>query len=149
MLNHIVLQGRLGADPELRKTQSGKSVVNVNIAVQRDGKDAETDWITIVAWERTADFFVNYFAKGETCIVSGRLQMRQYTDRNGNKRTAAEVVADHIYFAGSRSETQPYQSASYQAPAYQTQKPVNVYPGYPQQGTDVYSQTDDDEELPF
>ena len=136
MLNHIVLQWRLGADPELRKTQTGKSVVNVNIAVQRDGKDAETDWITIVAWEKTAEFMKNYFHKGSTCLVSGRLQIRQYSDQSGNKRTAAEVVADHIYFAGSKSETQPYQSASFQAP-----KPADAYPNY--------IQVDDDEELPF
>lgn len=104
MLNHIVIQGRLGSDPELRKTQAGKSVASVNLAVQRDGKDAETDWISIVAWERTADFLVNYFSKGDTCIVSGRLQIRSYMDRNQQKRTAAEVVADRIYFPGSKSE---------------------------------------------
>lgn len=104
MLNHIVVQGRLGSDPELRKTQTGKSVASVNLAVQRDGKGAETDWIPIVAWEKTADFLINYFAKGDTCIASGRLQIRQYTDKNGNKRTAAEVIVDRLYFPGGKNE---------------------------------------------
>lgn len=108
MLNHIVLQGRLGADPELRTTPSGVEVCTVNIAVDRDRKDADgnrqTDWVAIVAWKGTAKFLCQYFQKGRIVIVEGRLQMRNYTDRDGNKRTAAEVVADNIYFGDSKQD---------------------------------------------
>lgn len=108
MLNKIILQGRLGSDPELRTTPSGVEVCTVNIAVDRDRKDAngerQTDWVTVVAWKNTAKFLSQYFQKGRTILVEGRLQMRNYTDRDGNKRTAAEVVADNIYFCDSKKE---------------------------------------------
>lgn len=106
MLNKVILQGRLGADPELRTTTSGTEVASVNIAVDRDRKDQngerQSDWVTIVAWKNTAKFLAQYFQKGRTILVDGRLQMRNYTDRDGNKRTAAEVVADNIYFCEKR-----------------------------------------------
>lgn len=105
MLNKVILQGRLGSDPELRTTPNGVEVATVNIAVDRDRKDSngerQTDWVTIVAWRNTAKFLTQYFTKGRMMNVEGRLQMRNYTDRDGNKRTAAEVVADNIYFADS------------------------------------------------
>ena len=107
MLNKIFLQGRLVADPELRNTPSGVAVVTFRIAVDRDFKnkqtgEKETDFVTIVAWRSTAEFVSKYFSKGRMAVVEGRLQMRNYTDRDGNKRNAAEVVADNIYFGDSR-----------------------------------------------
>ena len=108
MLNKVILQGRLGSDPELRTTPAGVEVATVNIAVDRDRKDAsgerQTDWVTIVAWRNTAKFLSTYFQKGRMILVEGRLQMRNSTDRDGNKRTAAEVVADNIYFGDSRRD---------------------------------------------
>lgn len=110
MLNKIILQGRLGSDPELRATPSGVEVATVNIAVDRDRKDAngerQTDWVTIVAWRNTAKFLSTYFQKGRVVIVEGRLQMRNYTDRDGNKRVAAEVIADNVYFGDSRPKNE-------------------------------------------
>lgn len=107
MLNKIFLQGRLVVDPELRNTPSGVAVATFRIAVDRDFKnkqtgEKETDFVTVVAWRSTAEFVSKYFSKGRMAIVEGRLQMRNYTDRDGNKRTAAEVVADNIYFGDSR-----------------------------------------------
>lgn len=109
MLNKIFLQGRLVADPELRSTPSGVSVATFRIAVDRDFKNKETgekeaDFVTIVTWRGTADFVSKYFGKGRMAIIEGRLQMRNYTDRDGNKRTAAEVVADNVYFGDSKKE---------------------------------------------
>lgn len=122
-LNRIVLQGRLGADPELRTTPTGVEVATVNIAVDRDRKDAEgnrqSDWVTIVAWKGTAKFLAQYFQKGRVIIVDGRLRMRNWTDKDGNKRTSAEVVADNIYFGDNkREETEHYApTQSYGAPS--------------------------------
>ena len=108
MLNRIVIGGRLTADPELRRTQSGTAVTSFTLAVDRDFKgqngDKETDFIDIVAWRGTAEFVCNYFSKGRMAVVEGRLQIRDWTDKNGNKRSSAEVVADNIYF-GDRRET--------------------------------------------
>ena len=110
MLNKVILQGRLGSDPELRATPSGVEVASVNIAVDRDRKDANgerlTDWVTIVAWRNAAKFLSTYFQKGRVAIVEGRLQMRNYTDRDGNKRVAAEVVVDNVYFGDSRPKNE-------------------------------------------
>ena len=108
MLNHIVLQGRLGSDPELRTTPNGVEVCTVNIAVDRDRKDQngerQADWVTIQAWRGTAKFLSQYFQKGRMILVDGRLQMRNWTDKEGNKRTASEVVADNIYFSDKRND---------------------------------------------
>lgn len=105
-LNKVILQGRLGGDPELRTTPNGTEVCTVNIAVDRDRKDQngerQTDWVTIQAWRNTAKFLSQYFAKGRMILVDGRLQMRNWTDKDGNKRTSAEVVADNIYFGEKR-----------------------------------------------
>ncbi|HIQ86289.1 MAG TPA: single-stranded DNA-binding protein [Candidatus Scatomorpha gallistercoris] len=104
MLNHIVLMGRLTRDPELRYTQSQIPVASMRIAVDRDfgrGEDRQTDFIDIVAWRQTAEFVSKYFHKGSMMVVSGRLQMRDWTDKDGNKRTSAEVVADNVYFGES------------------------------------------------
>lgn len=111
MLNHITLAGRLTADPELRRTQNGVAVASFNLAVDQDYKaqngDRGVDFIPVVAWRNTAEFAEKYFEKGQMAIVSGRLTSRRYEDKNGNKRTAYEVVASNIYFAGSKAKTKP------------------------------------------
>ena len=104
MLNKIFLMGRLARDPELRRTQSGTPVVSFRLAVDRDFKDKatgerSTDWIDVVAWRQTAEFVSRYFTKGRMAVVEGRLQMRDWTDKEGNKRTSAEVVADNAISA--------------------------------------------------
>lgn len=104
MLNAIMLMGRLTADPELRRTGTGLAVASFTLAVERDypGPDGnrETDFIDIVAWRGTAEFVSKYFTKGQMATVSGRLQIRPWTDKDGTKRRSAEVVADNIYFCG-------------------------------------------------
>lgn len=107
MLNHIVIMGRLAKDPELRRTQSGTAVTSFRLAVDRDFKDKQTgqratDWIDCVAWRGTAEFVEKYFSKGSLAVVSGRLQMRDWTDKDGNKRISAEVQVDSIYFGGAK-----------------------------------------------
>lgn len=110
MLNRIDIAGRMTADPELRHTQSGTAVCSFTLAVDRDFKnqngEKETDWIPVVAWKHTAEFAARYFKKGDMAIVSGRLQSRRWQDRDGNKRTAIEIVADSIYFAGSKKTSE-------------------------------------------
>ena len=109
MLNHIVIMGRLTRDPELRRTGSGIAVTSFTVAVDRDfGKnengEKETDFIDCVAWRQTGEFVSKYFTKGRMAVVSGRLQMRNWTDKEGNKRTTAEVVADNVYFGDSKRD---------------------------------------------
>lgn len=106
MLNYIVLQGRFCKDPELRRTQSGTAVASFTLAVSRDFSDKDkTDFIDVVAWKSTAEFVSKYFSKGRTAVVSGRLQMRDWTDKDGNKRRSAEVIAENVYFGDSKRET--------------------------------------------
>lgn len=151
MLNKIFLQGRLVADPELRQTPSGVSVATFRLAVDRDFKnketgEKETDFVTIVTWRNTAEFVSRYFTKGRMAIVEGRLQMRNYTDREGNKRTAAEVVADNVYFGDSRRDAEGG-GAPYSAPA-QTYSAPNY--GTPAPASDQFAElSEDDGELPF
>ena len=108
MLNKIFLQGRIVNDIDVKTTPSGASVCTFRIAVDRDFKNRdgqkETDFVTIVAWKNTAEFVYKYFGKGRLILIEGRLQMRNYTDRDGNKRTAAEVVADSVYFSDSKKD---------------------------------------------
>lgn len=108
MLNHIVIMGRLTRDPELRRTQSGIAVASFSLAVDRDYKpengERETDFIDIVAWRSSAEFVSKYFSKGRMAVVSGRLQIRPWTDKDGNKRRSAEVVADNVYFGDSKKD---------------------------------------------
>ena len=115
MLNKVVLMGRLTRDPELRRTGSGTAVTSFSIAVDRDfksqGGDKETDFIDIVAWRNTAEFVSKHFTKGRMAVVEGRMQIRDWTDKDGNKRRSAEVVADNVYFADSKQETQ-YENVS-------------------------------------
>lgn len=118
MLNHITLMGRLTRDPELRRTGSGVAVTSFTLAVDRDiankeSGEREADFIDCVAWRATGEFVDKYFSKGRMAVVSGRLQIRSWTDKEGNKRRTAEVVADSVYFGDSRKEdggTQPTQS---------------------------------------
>ena len=106
MLNHITAAGRLTKDPELRRTQNGVAVASFTIACDRDIKDAsgnkQTDFIDCVAWRNTAEFVDKYLTRGRMVIVSGRLQMREWTDKNGSKRTNAEILAENVYFADSK-----------------------------------------------
>lgn len=106
MLNKIILMGRLTRDPELRRTQAGTAVVSFSLAVDRDYKDQsgekETDFIDIVAWRNTAEFVSKYFTKGRMAVVEGRLQIRDWTDKDGGKRRSAEVIAENVYFGDSK-----------------------------------------------
>ena len=110
MLNHITIMGRLTRDPELRRTGSGVAVASFTVAVDRDfggrdGGEKETDFIDCVAWRQTGEFVSKYFTKGRMIVVSGRLQIRSWTDKDGNKRRTAEVVADNCYFGDSKRES--------------------------------------------
>lgn len=108
MLNKVILMGRLGRDPEVRYTQSGTPVASFSLAVDRDFVDQATgrrptDWIEVAAWNAKAKFVQQYFRKGQLAVVEGRLQIRDWTDKEGAKRRTAEVVADQIYFAGAKT----------------------------------------------
>ena len=121
MLNHITIMGRLTRDPELRRTGSGIAVASFTVAVDRDfggrdGGDKETDFIDCVAWRQTGEFVSKYFTKGRMIVVSGRLQIRSWTDKDGNKRRTAEVVADNCYFGDSKRDDQG--GSSYGGNAY-------------------------------
>ena len=154
MLNHIVLMGRLTRDPELRRTGSGIAVASFTIAVDRDfsGKDSEkeTDFIDIVAWRQTGEFVSKYFTKGRMAVVSGRLQIRNWTDKEGNKRKSAEVVADHVYFGDSKKESSGGDSyGNNYGSNYGGSYGQNYAPAYQQPGEDFKQLDDDDAELPF
>ena len=141
MLNHIVIMGRLTRDPELRRTASGVAVTSFTIAVERDLKtkegEKETDFIDCVAWRQTGEFVSKYFTKGRMAVVSGRLQIRGWTDKEGNKRRTAEVVADNVYFGDSKKEDA--NGGGYD--------PQNQDPEYP--ASDFPVLDDDDAKLPF
>lgn len=170
MLNHIVLMGRLTRDPELRRTGSGIAVASFSLAVDRDfgskeSGEKETDFIDIVAWRNTAEFVSKYFTKGRMAVVSGRLQIRNWNDKDGNKRRSAEVVADNVYFGDSKRDADSgngytgsnyggnsygsnpggngYGSSAYVAPT------GNVYASNPAPSSDFAMLEDDDAQLPF
>ena len=120
MLNKVVIMGRFTKDPELRRTGSGTAVTSFSLACDRDFKsqsgDKETDFIEVVAWKNTAEFVSKYFSKGRMAVVEGRLQIRDWTDKDGGKRRSAEVVADNVYFADSkRSESNDNQKDNFNA----------------------------------
>ena len=156
MLNHIVIMGRLTRDPELRRTGSGVAVASFTLAVDRDyspkdGGERETDFIDCVAWRQTGEFVSKYFTKGRMAVVSGRLQIRQWTDKDGNKRRSAEVVADNVYFGDSRPAGNGGNSfndapAYHSAPAYSA--PSGGYAA-PVGGGDFAEIDEDDGDLPF
>ena len=160
MLNKIIIMGRLTRDPELRRTGSGTAVTSFSLAVDRDFKsqngEKETDFIDVVAWRSTAEFVSKYFTKGRMAVVSGRLQIRNWQDKEGNKRRSAEVVADNVYFGDSKrdsadggfNQSQGYAQSFNQIPqqpqpAYQA--PQNVSAA----SSDFSMLSDDDPELPF
>ena len=154
MLNHIVIMGRLTRDPELRRTGSGTAVTSFSLAVDRDFKsqsgEKETDFIDIVAWRNTAEFVSKYFTKGRMAVVEGRLQIRDWTDKDGNKRRSAEVVADNVYFGDSKRDAEsagPY-SGGYSAPSG-GRSPAPSGFGAPDMGDQFAELSDDDGELPF
>lgn len=156
MLNKIVIMGRLTRDPEMRQTGSGTPVTSFSLAVERDysgrdGGEKQTDFIDVVAWRHTAEFVDKYFAKGDMAAVSGRLQIRDWTDREGGKRRSAEVVADNVYFGESKrrdgGDTSRPAAPSASAPAHR-----GSYGGYDNvpQGGSAFSELDDDDgDLPF
>ena len=153
MLNHITIMGRLTRDPELRRTGSGIAVASFTLAVDRDfGKndngERETDFIDCVAWRQTGEFVSKYFTKGRMAVVSGRLQIRGWTDKDGNKRRTAEVVADNVYFGDSKRDSDggsSYGSANTygSAPAY------GAYSAPSAGASDFAMLSDDDAQLPF
>ena len=149
MLNKIILMGRLTRDPELRRTGSGTAVTSFSLAVDRDFKsqsgDKETDFIDIVAWRNTAEFVSKYFTKGRMAIVEGRLQIRDWTDKDGGKRRSAEVVADNVYFGDSKRDGAG--DAGY-APAYSA--PSAGYAPAASMGASAFAEIgEEDGELPF
>ena len=148
MLNRILLMGRLTRDPELRHTQTGTAVASFTLAVDRDFKDRNsgeraTDFIDIVAWRQTGEFVSRFFTKGRMAVVEGRLQIREWTDKDGNKRRSAEVQADNVYFGDSRREGD---NGGFSAPAY-----GSAPSGYsaPAEGDQFAELSGDDGELPF
>lgn len=170
MLNRVVLMGRLTADPELKQTQSGVTVTSFAIAVDRSrtSRDAEkqTDFINCVAWRQTAEFICRYFGKGKMIALEGSLQVRNYTDKNNNKRQAVEVLVDQVHFAGdsnsnANSNANPAPNANSnayntQSNVYNTQTPdVNAsaynggYSGYQTTFPEEFPEFSSDEDLPF
>lgn len=154
MLNHIVLMGRLVADPELRRTQTGTAVASFRLAVDRDfgpkDGDKQADFIDIVAWRQTAEFVSKYFAKGRMAVVSGRLQIREWTDKEGGSRRTAEVVADNVYFGDSKKDgdSAPRPSQGYGRPSGQSSSGGKAAPA-PDSGSDFTELSGDDGDLPF
>ena len=161
MLNKVFIMGRLTRDPELRRTQTGTAVASFSLAVDRDFKDKSTgerstDLIDVVAWRQTGEFVSRYFTKGRMAVVEGRLQIRDWTDKEGNKRRTAEVVADQVYFGDSKrdgvggsystgySNNQGGYAGGYAAPAA-----PSGYSAAPMGGSQFAELSDDDGELPF
>ena len=162
MLNHITIMGRLTRDPELRRTGSGIAVASFSLAVDRDysprdGGERETDFIDCVAWRQTGEFVSKYFTKGRMAVVSGRLQIRSWTDKDGNKRRTAEVVADNVYFGDSKRDNNDggnaYGNNNYGGNAYNAPAPAPSFGGYSAPAaapaSDFAMLEDDDAQLPF
>ena len=161
MLNHITIMGRLTRDPELRRTGSGVAVTSFTIACDRDitNKDTGTrdvDFVDCVAWRGSAEFVNKYFQKGSMAIIAGRLQIRDWTDKDGNKRRSAEIVAENVYFGDSKKSDQG--NSTYQAPnSYQgstggfseTEALIKKYTAHGAQQNDFAMLDDDDAQLPF
>ena len=159
MLNKVFIMGRLTRDPELRRTQTGTAVASFSLAVDRDFKDKSTgerttDFIDVVAWRQTGEFVSRYFTKGRMAVVEGRLQIRDWTDKDGNKRRTAEVVADQVYFGDSKRDGE---GGSY-APSYSNNQggyaggyaaPASSGYGAAPMGGQFAELSDDDGELPF
>ena len=155
MLNACILMGRLTADPELRTTQSGKSVTSFSMAVERDFQqdgERQADFIDVVAWRGTAEFICKYFRKGRMIAVVGRIQTRTYTDKDGNKRKATEVVADKVSFTGEKAEPfeqEPSRIEGYE-PAGKTRSPVAAPDvGYESGNLGDFTELSSNDDLPF
>lgn len=156
MLNHITIMGRLVRDPELRRTGTGTAVTNFTVAVDRDysGKDGgekKTDFINCVAWRQTGEFVSKYFTKGSMIVVSGRLELRDWTDKDGNKRTSAEINVENAYFGSTKKESEAEAAApmANEDPYAETNALIRKYQ---QQGgiqSDFAMLQDDDTQLPF
>ena len=149
MLNKIFIMGRLTRDPELRRTQSGTAVTSFSLAVDRDFKsqsgEKETDFIDVVAWRSTAEFVSKYFTKGRMAVVEGRLQIRDWTDKDGGKRRSAEVVADNVYFGDSKRDS----AGDFGAPASYS-APMGGRSAAPMGGQSDFAEIgEEDGELPF
>lgn len=150
MLNCAIIMGRLTADPELKTTQSGIGVTSFSVAVDRNytpkGQEKQTDFINVVAWRQTAEFVTRYFHKGSMIAIEGSIQTRKYQDKNGNNRTAVEIVANNVSFCGSKAESGTtsgdggygYQPAAQQTASYQTAG-----------AADFEELPDDEDDLPF
>ena len=144
MLNKALLQGRLTKDPELRYTTNGKAVATVCIAVERNRKNAsgekETDWINLVVWDKKAELLSKHFAKGQMLIADGSIQTRSYTDKDGNKRSAVDIIAENVYFGDSKKDGETSDNASASTTGYATA---------PSQNSDFANVGEEDGELPF
>ena len=167
MLNHIVIMGRLTRDPELRRTGSGVAVASFRVAVDRDfapkdGGERKADFIDCVAWRQTGEFISKYFTKGRMIVVDGRLEMRDWTDKDGNKRTSAEIVVANAYFGDSKRDSEggsssyggnAYGGNSYGGSSYSAPAPAPSYGGYSAPASapasDFAMLEDDDAQLPF
>ena len=168
MLNHIVVMGRLVRDPELRRTGSGVAVASFRVAVDRDfapkdGGERKADFIDCVAWRQTGEFISKYFTKGRMIIVDGRLEMRDWTDKEGNKRTSAEIVVANAYFGDSKRDGDggnssyggntyggnSYGGNSYSAPASASAPSYGSYSAPSAPASDFAMLEDDDAQLPF
>lgn len=151
MLNIVAIMGRLVADPELRTTQNGTNVCSFRIACDRNytasGQERQADFIDVVAWRQSAEFISKYFQKGSMIAIDGSLQTRQYQDKNGNNRTAVEVLANHISFAGSakKPDKQPVDDGG-EAPPKGYREPA---PAYSQGAAQDFAVIDDNDDLPF
>ena len=128
-LNHITIMGRLTKDVELRRTGSGVACANFTLAVDRDykekGGEKETDFIECVAWRNTAEFVDKFFSKGRVAVVSGRLQIRSWQDKDGNKRKTAEVVAENVYFGDSKPTGESYGTMKDETPSFNNFEPID------------------------
>lgn len=159
MLNVVVLTGRLVADPELKTTQSGNSVCTFRVAVDRSyapqGEERKADFITVTAWRKTAEFVSKYFQKGSMISVQGRLETRQYQDKNGNNRTATEVLAAEVGFCGHKAADKPavrdfdQQTESYISEAKSSYSAPQAAQNFSQGSADDFAEITDDGNLPF
>jgi single-strand DNA-binding protein len=159
MLNVVALMGRLVADPELKTTQSGNSVCTFRVAVDRSyipqGEERQADFITVTAWRKTAEFVSKYFQKGSMISVQGRLETRQYQDKNGNNRTATEVLAAEVGFCGPKAADKPT-TATYEKQTAKHVREANAAHSAPQQtqsyaqgSVDDFAEISDADDLPF
>ena len=153
MINSVILMGRLTADPELRQTQNGTSVTSFTVAVDRRFQRDQTDFINVVAWKQTAEFVEKYFKKGSLIALRGSIQQRNYEDKNGNKRTATEIVTDNVFFTGARSSNAgsgnggSYSNNSYGDNSYAA--PAPAQPAYTSGAASDFEEVESDNDLPF